>query len=526
MDSAHGVDEKFLREMEKHKQQEYELLQKIAMKNGQGTTAPPSINVPNALGNLAGSVPVSSNNYPPYVESLHASTNSTRPMTPMTPFTGSFFGSTPGTPGSPFSLDSALLNDPTYQQPYKKQKTQEGFQPNYSEDAVKNAHVLNRDCATHLAQKLISDLNVIIQFMDSLDASQFPNSTQHLHGAYQAMTNFITSIQEPANQLVVENRRSDIFRSNISDYTLLDTIGTGTFGTVKLCRYNATNDYFAIKILDKDKIVKLKQQDHVKSEKGILAAVNHPFVVKLYTTFQTQTAVHFVMEYISGGELFTAIKNCRGLASNTARIYAAEVILVLEYLHSHNYIHRDLKPENLLLDEFGHIKLTDFGFAKHITDKTWTMCGTPEYIAPEIIQGKGHGKGVDWWSLGILIFEMLVGHPPFQGDDNCSVFEKILSGKYVMPRNFEPLAADFISKLLVVDITYRLGCMRGGAAAVKAHPWFAGIDWNALYNKQHFGPLRPKVITPSDTSNFFAESVYPEVSPGSYSGDQDIFKDF
>ena len=191
--------------------------------------------------------------------------------------------------------------------------------------------------------------------------------------------------------------------------------GTGTFGRVRLCRFNRTNEYFCIKTLNKEKMARLKQQEHVRNEREILSQCRHPFIVNLYTTFQTEDDVHFIMEYVSGGELFTAIKKYGGLDSYAARIYAAEIILVIEYLHENHVVHRDLKPENLLIDKLGHLKLTDFGFAKNVTDKTWTMCGTPEYIAPEIIRGKGHGKGVDWWSLGVLIFEMLAGYVVFRG---------------------------------------------------------------------------------------------------------------
>lgn len=286
-------------------------------------------------------------------------------------------------------------------------------------------------------------------------------------------------------------------------FMLLQTLGTGTFGQVRLCQQKATGKYFCLKILSKEKIVRLKQTEHVKSEKSVLAQISHPFIVKLYATFQDQANLYFLLEYISGGELFSCIRRNGRLSNSTARFYAAEIVLAIRYLHSLHIAHRDLKPENLLLDSDGHIKLSDFGFAKVITDKTWTMCGTPEYIAPEVILSKGHDKAVDWWSLGVLIYEMLSGKPPFHGEHTFEIFEKILSAKVDMPAYFHPEAKDLIEKLLVVDVAKRLGGTRGGGAEeVMSHPWFAGIDWDALHKRQLRAPINPGITGEGDSHNF------------------------
>jgi protein kinase X len=286
-------------------------------------------------------------------------------------------------------------------------------------------------------------------------------------------------------------------------FMLLQTLGTGTFGQVRLCQQKATGKYFCLKILSKEKIVRLKQTEHVKSEKSVLAQISHPFIVKLYATFQDQANLYFLLEYISGGELFSCIRRNGRLSNSTGRFYAAEIVLAIRYLHSLHIAHRDLKPENLLLDSDGHIKLSDFGFAKVITDKTWTMCGTPEYIAPEVILSKGHDKAVDWWSLGVLIYEMLSGKPPFHGEHTFEIFEKILSAKVDMPAYFHPEAKDLIEKLLVVDVAKRLGGTRGGGAdEVMAHPWFAGIDWEALHKRQLRAPINPGITGEGDSHNF------------------------
>ena len=181
--------------------------------------------------------------------------------------------------------------------------------------------------------------------------------------------------------------------------------------------------------------------------------------------------------------------------------------MIFEYLHSQDFIYRDLKPENLLLDQTGFLKITDFGFAKRVAFKTYTLCGTPEYIAPEVLLNKGHGKGVDWWTLGILNYEMLAGQPPFVDDDPMGIYQQILAGKLSFPRYFDRNAKGLIKKLLTADLTKRYGCLKGGAEDIKKHKWFAGLDWQALFNRQATAPIIPRVSGATDTSNF---DPYPD----------------
>jgi serine/threonine protein kinase len=246
----------------------------------------------------------------------------------------------------------------------------------------------------------------------------------------------------------------------LSNFEFLRTLGTGTFGRVFLVKERNSLRYFAMKVLKKVEIVRLRQVEHVISERNVLMELNFPFIVRLYETFQDNRNLYMLMDYIQGGEIFSHLRKAGRFSNDLARFIAAEVVLTFEYMHSKDIVYRDLKPENLLLDRYGHVVITDFGFAKYIQDRTWTLCGTPEYLAPEIIQSKGHGKAVDWWALGVLIFEMLAGYPPFFDDNPFGIYEKILSGKLVIPPHFDVDAKDLVKKLLNTDRTSRLGNLK------------------------------------------------------------------
>jgi len=312
---------------------------------------------------------------------------------------------------------------------------------------------------------------------------------------------------------------------SVDSFEKVRTLGTGTFGRVLLVKHKDTGKFYALKTLKKREVVRLKQVDHVKNEKQILLSIRHDFIVNMYAAFQDETNLYMLMEYVQGGELFSHLRKAGRFPTDTARVYAAEVVLALEYLHSLNILYRDLKPENLLLSDSGHIKIADFGFAKHVEDRTWTLCGTPEYLAPEIIQSKGHGKAVDWWALGVLLFEMLAGYPPFFDDNPFGIYEKILANRIHFPKHFDANAKDLLKKLLASDRTRRLGNLKGGADDVKKHKFFKGIDWEALAEGQVKAPIQPIVKGEGDASNF---ETYKEVEEEKVDVDpfRFIFKDF
>ncbi|KAJ3407005.1 camp-dependent protein kinase catalytic subunit [Chytridiales sp. JEL 0842] len=296
----------------------------------------------------------------------------------------------------------------------------------------------------------------------------------------------------------------------VHDFNIDRTLGTGSFGRVHLVRLKSSGKYYAMKVLRKSEIVKMKQVEHTVNEKLILEQLNYPFLVNMLGTFQDSLNVYFVLEYVQGGELFSFLRRSGRFPNNVAKFYAAEVILAFEHLHSKDIIYRDLKPENLLIDAKGHIKITDFGFGKHVPDVTWTLCGTPDYLAPEIIQSKGYGRAVDWWALGILIYEMLAGHPPFYDEDHFKLYEKILACKPKFPPHFDPNAKDLVKRLLTPDLTKRYGNLKSGSADIKNHKWFAGLEWDKLEALEIPAPYIPPCKGEGDTSNF---DTYPEDHP-------------
>eukprot|EP00163_Fabomonas_tropica_P033203 TRINITY_DN861_c1_g1_i1.p1 TRINITY_DN861_c1_g1~~TRINITY_DN861_c1_g1_i1.p1 ORF type:complete len:329 (+),score=84.07 TRINITY_DN861_c1_g1_i1:450-1436(+) len=293
----------------------------------------------------------------------------------------------------------------------------------------------------------------------------------------------------------------------LADIEFLETLGTGTFGRVRLAKHVTDKKYYAMKVLKKHEVVRLKQVEHILSEKEILTSVQHPFIVNLHKSFQDTKNLYMLLEYVPGGELFSHLRKAGRFPNDTTRFYAGQIVLAIQHLHAQDIIYRDLKPENLLLSSKGNIKITDFGFAKKVEERTWTLCGTPEYLAPEIIQSKGHGKAVDWWALGILIYEMLAGYPPFYDEHPFGIYEKILAGRIDFPKHFDIHAKDLIKRLLTADRTKRIGNLKNGAEDIKKHKWFRGLDWNALLNEDIPAPHVPEVTSDYDTHNF---DKYPE----------------
>lgn len=289
---------------------------------------------------------------------------------------------------------------------------------------------------------------------------------------------------------------------SVKDFNLGKTLGIGSFGRVRFVTYNKTGQHYALKTLKKASIVKMFQVDHVISEKSILQAVKHPFIVNLWGSFHDERYVHLLLEYIVGGEFFTHLRKAVMFDDHTSCFYAAQIVSIFGYLHSKDIVYRDLKPENILMTADGYVKLTDFGFAKVVEHRTYTLCGTPEYLAPEVILNKGHGKPVDWWTLGILMYEMMVGYPPFIADDPLGVYQKILSGKTKFPKIIVIVARGLIRKFLTADLGKRTGNLKNGVDDIMNHKWFSRIDFQLLERKQFPAPFQPTVRSETDTGNY------------------------
>ncbi|XP_021902894.1 serine/threonine-protein kinase tricorner-like isoform X1 [Carica papaya] len=342
-----------------------------------------------------------------------------------------------------------------------------------------------------------------------------------------------------------EYMRLQRHKMGADDFEPLTMIGKGAFGEVRVCREKATGHVYAMKKLKKSEMLRRGQVEHVKAERNLLAEVDSNCIVKLYCSFQDEEYLYLIMEYLPGGDMMTLLMRKDTLTEDEARFYVGETVLAIESIHRHNYIHRDIKPDNLLLDKNGHMKLSDFGLCKpldcsNLQEKDFSVgnnlsgalqsdgrpvvpkrtqqeqlqhwqrnrrmlaystVGTPDYIAPEVLLKKGYGMECDWWSLGAIMYEMLVGYPPFYSDEPMSTCRKIVNWrthlKFPEEAKLSLEAKDLISRLLC-NVEHRLGTK--GADEIKAHPWFKGIEWDKLYQMK--AAFIPEVNDELDTQNF------------------------
>ncbi|KVI12353.1 Protein kinase, ATP binding site-containing protein [Cynara cardunculus var. scolymus] len=311
-----------------------------------------------------------------------------------------------------------------------------------------------------------------------------------------------------------EYMRLQRHKMGADDFELLTMIGKGAFGEVRICREKTTGTVYAMKKLKKSEMLRRGQVEHVKAERNLLAEVDSNCIVKLYCSFQDNEYLYLIMEYLPGGDMMTLLMRKDTLSDDEARFYVAETVLAIESIHKHNYVHRDIKPDNLLLDRYGHLRLSDFGLCKPLDCSTledhdfstvdnvsnstaYSTVGTPDYIAPEVLLKKGYSLECDWWSLGAIMYEMLVGYPPFYSDDPMSTCRKIVHWKshlkFPQEAHLSSEAKDLISKLLC-NVNCRLGSK--GADEIKAHPWFKGIDWDRIYQME--AAFIPEMLSSKD----------------------------
>ncbi|POW08679.1 hypothetical protein PSTT_07357 [Puccinia striiformis] len=293
----------------------------------------------------------------------------------------------------------------------------------------------------------------------------------------------------------------------IDSFELLKVIGKGSFGKVMQVRKKDTGRIYALKTIRKAHIVSRSEVTHTLAERTVLAQITNPFIVPLKFCFQNPDKLYLVLSFINGGELFHHLQREGRFSEERSRLYTAELLSALECLHSMDVIYRDLKPENILLDYTGHIALCDFGLCKlnmGEAERTNTFCGTPEYLAPEVIKGEGYGKTIDWWTLGILLYEMLSGLPPYYDEDHHTMYRKILKDPLTFPAEIKPDARALLTGLLDREPNTRLGAK--GAEDIKRHAFFAkSIDWDRLNSKGYRPPFKPSVESAADASNFDSE---------------------
>lgn len=360
-----------------------------------------------------------------------------------------------------------------------------------------------------------------------------------------AMTKRDTSNDEATENDDDEEGKGPKTDYQFDDLEIMRTIGTGTFGRVKMVRHIPTGQVCALKCMNKSEVVESHQEKNIMTEKNLLfECANSVFILQLLQTFTNPDQIMMLMEFIQGGELWTYIyektdtvarNKMGGFEMSAVKFYSASVILGFKHLHGKNISYRDLKPENILIDSNGYVKIIDFGFAKKIPsvgpdgtqhDKTYTLCGTPEYLAPEIVMSKGYDKGVDYWALGCLVYELFLGRTPFQADYTTKIFQNIVASDKNLnfPAGMDALHVNLCKKLLSSNPAFRLGSLSGGVNDIIADPFFNGFDWDGLKNVTLKSPYSPPVKNAMDTSNF--DNYDEEDSPPVYTGSQSTFEDF
>ena len=303
----------------------------------------------------------------------------------------------------------------------------------------------------------------------------------------------------------------------LGDFDILRLVGAGAYGKVYLVSHRATETCYAMKILHKNLLMQTNSIASTRSERDILRKIRHPFFVSLHYAFQDAGRVYLVMDWMAGGPLFNHLRNATMFSEEQVRIYIAQLVLALEHLHAQKIIHRDLKPENLLLHPDGNIAITDFGFAKEMLagERANTFCGTIEYMAPEMIKGEQYDQGADWWSVGILMYDMLTGGPPFTSPNRATLQKQICTQKFRFPRYLTTEAVSLMRGLLERDPAKRLGS--SNIQAIKTHKYFSNFSWKRCLALQLLPPIIPKLDGITDASNF--EPEYTKITTLSHSPD-------
>ena len=345
-------------------------------------------------------------------------------------------------------------------------------------------------------------------------------------------------IDKNQSQEMKSNTNQEINIENIkltyNDFKALKLLGTGSFGRVLLVRYLKNNILYAMKILSKKQIKLKHQEEHTKTERDLMVKINNPFIVNINFAFQDDSKLYIVSDFMQGGDMFYHLHSKKKFEESIVKFYAIELILGLGFLHKNNMIYRDLKPENVLMDSKGHLKISDFGLSKILEnpdDKAYTICGTPQYLAPEILENKGYDKSVDWWSLGCFIYEMLTGYIPFYIPKGNRINPEVFNEPINFPPGINPLATDLISQLLKTNPKERLGYGEEDDEKIKSHEFFKDVKWEKYWNKEIEPPFVPELNDEMDLKYFdkmFTDTPVDSNRPTAYSRprEQNIYKGF
>ena len=345
-------------------------------------------------------------------------------------------------------------------------------------------------------------------------------------------------IEKNQSQEMKSNTNQEINIENIkltyNDFKALKLLGTGSFGRVLLVRYLKNNILYAMKILSKKQIKLKHQEEHTKTERDLMVKINNPFIVNINFAFQDDSKLYIVSDFMQGGDMFYHLHSKKKFEESIVKFYAIELILGLGFLHKNNMIYRDLKPENVLMDSKGHLKISDFGLSKILEnpdDKAYTICGTPQYLAPEILENKGYDKSVDWWSLGCFIYEMLTGYIPFYIPKGNRINPEVFNEPINFPPGINPLATDLISQLLKTNPKERLGYGEEDDEKIKSHEFFKDVKWEKYWNKEIEPPFVPELNDEMDLKYFdkmFTDTPVDSNRPTAYSRprEQNIYKGF
>ncbi|XP_001627685.2 calcium-independent protein kinase C [Nematostella vectensis] len=348
------------------------------------------------------------------------------------------------------------------------------------------------DCTNKPAKKMTPRSVSSPSMMESVNENGLPGSTFKLE-SHQTSPG--------------ERRRHVLRKMTLKDFTFIKVLGKGSFGKVLLAERKGTDEVYAIKILKKESVLQDDDVECTMIERRVLAlSAGHPFLTSLHSSFQTVERLFFVMEYVNGGDLMFQIQKSRKFDENRSRFYAAEVVLALQFLHQNGVIYRDLKLDNVLLDADGHIKLADFGMCKENMapgKTTTTFCGTPDYIAPEILQEQPYGFSVDWWALGVLMYEMMAGQPPFEAENEEDLFESILHDDVLYPVWLSREAVSILKGFMTKNYLKRLGCTPTSTeSSIREHAFFRLINFEKLEARQINPPFKPKIRSRTDVGNF------------------------